>query len=76
MRNGAHFFPVRMPPGARGIIMVPWELMEMHGPDILPAMNGEGSFVLHLSSPSDGSCFNGPLGAVPLHRLQRTVRAP
>jgi hypothetical protein len=31
MRNVAHFFPVRMPPGARGIIMVPWELMEMHG---------------------------------------------
>jgi len=38
-------------------------------PDFLFGLKAEGSKVLHLSSPSDGSCFDGPLEAVSLHRL-------
>ena len=42
---------------------------QVTSPDFLFGLKAEGSKVLHLSSRSDGSCFDGPLEAVSLHRL-------
>ena len=44
--------------------------------DFLFGLKAEGSEGQHSSSLSDGSCFDGPLDAVSLHRLQRGVPAP
>ena len=45
-------------------------------PDFLFGLKAEGSEGQQSSSLSDGSCFDGPLDAVSLHRLQRGVPAP
>ena len=43
--------------------------------DFLFGLKAEGSEGQQSSSLSDGSCFDGPLDAVSLHRLQRGVPA-